>query len=586
METKPKNLKKVITTLLGYCRKERWSLAAAILLAIASAILLIIGPSKIQEITDYIFAGLSSSIDLAAITQVGVILLIIFLNSAICDFIQHYMMATIAQKISWRMRRDIDQKINRLPLKYFSKNSYGDVMSRITNDVDSVGQGLSDNVAETVAAATQVLGCLVMMIITDLPLASVTIVTTVFGLFIMLKILKRSQKYFAARQKSLGALNGYIEETYSGHGVIRVLHAEETSHTKFVKFNQAVRTADFKSQFLSGLMHPVMHFTGNLGYVAVCVVGAILVINGHITFGVVTAFLIYVRLFSQPLSQIAQAIAVLQSVAAATERVFEFLGEEELSNDSDKLASLDKVSGQVEFKNIEFAYPDNPKAEVIHNFSAIVKPGQKVAIVGPTGAGKTTLVNLLMRFFEASGGEIFIDDIKITDLKRSAVHSLFGMVLQDTWLFEGTVRENLKFNSPDISDEKMVKVCKACGIDDFIRNLPKGYDTVLSDRTTLSAGEKQLFTIARVMIQNHPMIILDEATSNVDTRTELKINKAMDELMANRTSFVIAHRLSTIKNADLILVLKDGDIIEQGTHAQLLKKGGFYADIYQSQFQL
>ena len=584
METKPKNLKKVITTLLGYCRKERWSLAAAILLAIASAILLIIGPSKIQEITDYIFAGLSSSIDLAAITQVGVILLIIFLISAICDFIQHYMMATIAQKISWRMRRDIDQKINRLPLKYFSKNSYGDVMSRITNDVDSVGQGLSDNVAETVAAATQVLGCLVMMIITDLPLASVTIVTTVFGLFIMLKILKRSQKYFAARQKSLGALNGYIEETYSGHGVIRVLHAEETSHTKFVKFNQAVRTADFKSQFLSGLMHPVMHFTGNLGYVAVCVVGAILVINGHITFGVVTAFLIYVRLFSQPLSQIAQAIAVLQSVAAATERVFEFLGEEELSNDSDKLASLDKVSGQVEFKNIEFAYPDNPKAEVIHNFSAIVKPGQKVAIVGPTGAGKTTLVNLLMRFFEASGGEIFIDDTKITDLKRSAVHSLFGMVLQDTWLFEGTVRENLKFNSPDISDEKMVKVCKACGIDDFIRNLPKGYDTVLSDRTTLSAGEKQLFTIARVMIQNHPMIILDEATSNVDTRTELKINKAMDELMANRTSFVIAHRLSTIKNADLILVLKDGDIIEQGTHAQLLKKGGFYADIYQSQF--
>lgn len=584
METKPKNLKKVITTLLGYCRKEMWSLIVAILLAIASAILLIIGPSKIQEITDYIFAGLSSSINLAAIAQVGVILLIIFLISAICDFIQHYMMATIAQKISWRMRRDIDQKINCLPLKYFSKNSYGDVMSRITNDVDSVGQGLSDNVAETVAAATQVLGCLVMMIITDLPLASITIITTVFGLFIMLKILKRSQKYFAARQKSLGALNGYIEETYSGHGVIRVLHAEETSHTKFIKFNQAVRTADFKSQFLSGLMHPVMHFTGNLGYVAVCVVGAILVINGHITFGVVTAFLIYVRLFSQPLSQIAQAVAVLQSVAAATERVFEFLGEEELSNDSDKLASLDKASGKVEFKNIEFAYPDNPKAEVIHNFSAIVKPGQKVAIVGPTGAGKTTIVNLLMRFFEASDGEIFIDDVKITDLKRSAVHSLFGMVLQDTWLFEGTVRENLKFNSPDISDEKMIKVCKACGIDELIRNLPKGYDTVLSDRTTLSVGERQLFTIARVMIQNHPMIILDEATSNVDTRTELKINKAMDELMADRTSFVIAHRLSTIKNADLILVLKDGDIIEQGTHTQLLKKGGFYADIYQSQF--
>lgn len=584
METKPKNLKKVITTLLGYCRKEMWPLTVAILLAIASAILLIIGPSKIQEITDYIFAGLSSSIDLAAIAQVGVTLLIIFLISAICDFIQHYMMATIAQKISWRMRRDIDQKINRLPLKYFSKNSYGDVMSRITNDVDSVGQGLSDNVAETVAAVTQVLGCLVMMIITDLPLASITIITTAFGLFIMLKILKRSQKYFAARQKSLGALNGYIEETYSGHGVIRVLHAEETSHTKFVKFNQAVRTADFKSQFLSGLMHPVMHFTGNLGYVAVYVVGAILVINGHITFGVVTAFLIYVRLFSQPLSQIAQAVAVLQSVAAATERVFEFLGEEELSNDSDKLASLDKVSGQVEFKNIEFAYPDNPKAEVIHNFSAIVKPGQKVAIVGPTGAGKTTIVNLLMRFFEASDGEIFIDDVKITDLKRSAVHSLFGMVLQDTWLFEGTVRENLKFNSPDISDEKMIKVCKACGIDELIRNLPKGYDTVLSDRTTLSAGERQLFTIARVMIQDRPMIILDEATSNVDTRTELKINKAMDELMADRTSFVIAHRLSTIKNADLILVLKDGDIIEQGTHTQLLKKGGFYADIYQSQF--
>ncbi len=576
--------KKALIALLKYCRREIWPAVIATLLAILGSVLIIIGPSKISEITDYIFAGLGSSIDLAGVAQAGVILLIIFVAGAICDFLQQYIMATIAQKISWRMRRDISTKINRLPFKYFSKNSYGDVMSRIINDVDSVGQGLSNSVAETVSAIAQVLGCLVMMLITNVPLAIITVVTTTFGLIIMAKILQKSQKYFNERQESLGKLNGYIEETYSGHNVVRITNAETTIHHNFSRFNQAVRTADFKSQFLSGLMHPVMHFTGNLGYVAVCVIGAILVIDGHITFGVITAFLIYVRLFSQPLSQIAQTFASLQSVVAANRRVFKFLGEEELPDESNKYARIDKISGQVEFKNVKFSYPSEPDAEIIHGFSATIKPGQKVAIVGPTGAGKTTLVNLLMRFFEPTDGEIIIDGVNTQDLKRSYLHGLFGMVLQDTWLFEGTVRENLIFNSPNISDEKMIKVCRACGIDDFIRNLPKGYDTMLSDRTTLSAGEKQLFTIARVIIQNHPMIILDEATSNVDTRTELKINQAMEELMAGRTSFIIAHRLSTIKNADLILVLKDGDIVEQGTHSALLKKGGFYAEIYQSQF--
>lgn len=526
-----------------------------------------------------------TGIDMDGILSVCILLLSIYFISAICTFLQHFIMATITQKVSRRMRGDINRKINRLPLKYFSLNSYGDVLSRVTNDVDTIGQGLSNSAASIVSASAQFIGCLIMMIWTDWVMAATTVVTTVLGVFFMAFVMKRSQHYFKERQTSLGHLNGYIEEMYSGHDVIRISNAEQKVKTKFTELNTAVKNANFKSQFLSGLMQPIMNLVGNLGYVAVCIVGAVLVINNRITFGVITAFLIYVRLFEQPLKQIAQGMTNMQSAAAATERVFEFLEEEELEDESGKKMVLSDVLGRVEFSNVRFSYPDTPDKEVIHGFSASVAPGQKVAIVGPTGAGKTTLVNLLMRFFETTGGDIKIDGVSIQEMRREDVHRMFGMVLQDTWLFEGTVRENLIYNCENISDETMITACKACGIHHFIKALPEGYDTVLNDNTSISAGQKQLFTIARAMIQNSPMLILDEATSSVDTRTELITQKAMDKLTENRTSFVIAHRLSTIKNADVILVVKDGDIIEQGSHEELLKQNGFYAELYNSQFE-
>lgn len=524
-------------------------------------------------------------IDMDGIQAVCMLLLTIYLISALCTFTQHYIMATITQKLSHRMRGDIDGKINRLPLKYFSANSYGDVLSRVTNDVDTIGQGLSNSAASIVSASAQFIGCLIMMFWTDWIMAVTTIVTTVLGIFFMAFMMKHSQHYFKERQRSLGRLNGYIEEIYSGHDVIRISNAEKSVKDKFTQMNLAVRDANFKSQFLSGLMQPVMNFVGNLGYVAVCVAGAMLVIGGNITFGVITAFLIYVRLFEQPLKQIAQGMTNMQSTAAAAERVFEFLEEEEMEEESEKPKWRDETEGEVEFRNVKFAYPNTPDVEIIHDFSAHIQPGQKVAIVGPTGAGKTTLVNLLMRFFETTGGDIYIDGVNTKQMRREDVHSLFGMVLQDTWLFEGTVRENLVYNCENVSEETMVRACKACGIHNFIRALPQGYDTVLSDNTSISAGQKQLFTIARAMIQNSPMLILDEATSSVDTRTEIITQKAMDRLTQKRTSFVIAHRLSTIKNADLILVLRDGDIVEQGSHEDLLKLNGFYAQLYNSQFE-
>ena len=458
-------------------------------------------------------------------------------------------------------------------------------MSRVTNDVDTIGQGLSNSAASIVSASAQFVGCLIMMFWNDWIMAITTIITTFFGIIFMAFIMKHSQRYFKQRQKSLGKLNGYIEEMYSGHDVIRISNAEKNVKSRFNELNLAVKDANFKSQFLSGLMQPIMNFVGNLGYVAVCIVGAILVINGNITFGVITAFLIYVRLFEQPLKQIAQGMTNMQSTAAATERVFEFLEEEELKNEDNIVRTKEDVDGVVDFENVHFAYPDTPDKEVIHGFSAHIKSGQKVAIVGPTGAGKTTLVNLLMRFFETTGGDIKIDGVSIKELRRENVHSMFGMVLQETWLFEGTVRENLVYNCVNVSDETMIDACKACGIHNFIKALPQGYDTVLNDNTSISAGQKQLFTIARAMIQNSPMLILDEATSSVDTRTEVITQKAMDQLTENRTSFVIAHRLSTIKNADVILVVKDGDIIEQGNHEELLAQNGFYADLYNSQFE-
>lgn len=540
--------------------------------------------ANIRLSDEYAQAHQGKGIDTDGIKSVCILLLTIYLVSALCSFCQHFIMSTVTQKVSHRLRGDIDRKINRMPLKYFSENAYGDLLSRVTNDVDTVGQGLSNSAASVVSAVAQFVGCLIMMFWTNWVMAFVTIFTTIFGIFFMAFIMKHSQRYFVERQISLGQLNGYIEEMYSGHDVIRISNAEKNTKEKFDDLNLAVKNANFKSQFLSGLMQPVMNFVGNLGYVAVCVVGAVMVIKGNITFGVITAFLIYVRLFEQPLRQIAQSMTNLQSTAAASERIFEFLDEEELEDESEKHEALESVTGEVEFRNVKFAYPNTPDVEVIHNFSAHIMPGQKVAIVGPTGAGKTTLVNLLMRFFETTGGDILIDGKNTKDMRREDVHCLFGMVLQDTWLFEGTVRENLVYNCENVSEETMISACKACGIHNFIKALPHGYDTVLDDNTSISAGQKQLFTIARAMIQNSPMLILDEATSSVDTRTEIITQRAMDSLTENRTSFVIAHRLSTIKNADVILVLRDGDIVEQGSHEELLAQNGFYAELYNSQF--
>lgn len=581
---KPKSMKNALIKLASYCKKQMGVIVFALVIAVIGAVLTILGPDQISKITDYMYDGITGKIDMEGIAKVGIFLLTIYLISALCSFLQNFIMATVTQIISKRLRGEIDRKINRLPFKYFSDNSYGDVLSRVTNDVDLIGQAMSNSIASMVSAAAQFIGCLIMMYYTNWIMASTTVLTTIVGLVLMALIMSHSQKFFADRQKSLGKLNGYIEEMYSGHDVIRISGAEKLVKDRFDQLNNAVRVANFKSQFLSGLMQPLMNFIGNLGYVAVCIAGALLTINGQITFGVITAFLIYVRLFEQPLRQIAQGMTQIQSAAAASERVFEFLDEEELEDESSKINRLENIQGNVEFSHVKFAYPSAPDKEIIHDFSIKVKSGQKVAIVGPTGAGKTTLVNLLMRFFEVSGGNIYIDGVDINDLQREAVHSQFGMVLQDTWLFEGTVKDNLLLNNENVADEKLVAACKACGIHSFIEALPDGYDTVLNDNTSISAGQKQLLTIARAMIQNSPMLILDEATSSVDTRTEILTQQAMDKLTEKRTSFVIAHRLSTIKNADVIIVMRNGDIVEQGNHEELLERNGFYAELYKSQF--
>ncbi|MCD8050495.1 MAG: ABC transporter ATP-binding protein/permease [Clostridiales bacterium] len=582
---KAKDMKGALLSLLSYCRSQAGIIVLALVLAAAGAVFTIVGPNQLSRLTDYIYDGLSSEIDMAGVRSVALLLLGIYLASAVCSFVQHFIMQTVTQRTAKRLRGDIDTKINRLPLKFFSGNAAGDVLSRMTNDVDMIGQAMSNSLSNLVTAIAQFIGCLIMMYYTDWVLATTTVLATLIGLVLMVVIMSRSQKYFTARQESLGTLNGYIEEMYTGHDVIRILNAEDEVRDTFSSLNQAVKTANFRSQFLSGLMQPLMTFVGNLGYVSVCVVGAWQIINGNITFGVITAFLIYTRLFESPLRQISQAMTQVQSCAAASERVFEFLAEEEMEDESDKEKRIESVHGEVEFRHVKFAYPNAPEKEIIHDFSVKVQPGQKVAIVGPTGAGKTTMVNLLMRFFEPTGGTILIDDIPTTDIPRSNVHSQFGMVLQDTWLFEGTVRENLLYNTQGVTEEQMIEACKACGIHDFIQALPQGYDSTLTDNTSISAGQKQLMTIARAMIQNSPMLILDEATSSVDTKTEMLTQQAMDKLTNKRTSFVIAHRLSTIKNADIILVMRDGDIVEQGNHEELLKQNGFYAELYNSQFE-
>lgn len=581
---KPKNFSESIKKLFNKLQDFKISMLVAILLALFSSILTIIGPNRISDMTDEIAKGLLGPIDMNKIRTIAIFLGVIFALSAIFNFIQSFIMATVSNKFSRNLRREISAKINRLPLKYFDNHAYGDVLSRVTNDVDSIAMTMNQSVATLVSALTLFLGCILMMFITNWILAITAILSTVFGFLFMTIVLSKSQKYFKMQQESLGDIEGHIEEIYSGHNVVRAYNGIEESNKKFDEINDKLFISARKSQFLSGLMQPMMLFIGNFGYVAVCVVGALLTMNGHITFGVIVAFMIYVRLFSQPLSQIAQAMTNLQTCAAAAERVFEFLDEDEMTDEANLQKTLDisKVKGDIKFDHVKFGYDERI---IINDFSADIKAGSKIALVGPTGAGKTTMVNLLMKFYDIKDGDIKIDDISTKELTRENIHDLFIMVLQDTWLFEGTIKENIVYNKPNVALEDVKVACKTVGLDHYIKTLPEGYNTVIGDNDSLSAGEKQLLTIARGMIKNSPFLILDEATSSVDTRTEELVQKAMDKLMAGRTSFIIAHRLSTIKNADLILVLKDGNIIEQGNHKQLMDKKGFYAELYNSQFQ-
>ena len=584
-EKSKRGLRGVQRELFSYSEKIRLPMLIALVLAAAGAVLTILGPNQLSKITNLISDSLSGEIDLAAIGRVAGVLLGIYALSALLTYIEHYIMATVTLGLSKQMRRDLCAKINRVPMSCFNRIAHGDILSRVTNDVSTLQQALSNSLPSMISAVAQLTGCVIMMFVTEWRMALAAIAATMIGFVFMFIIMKRSQKYFVDRQESLGMLNGYIEEMYSGHDVVRISRANDRIKETFRGMNRAVYEANRKSQFLSGIMQPLMNVIGNLGYVAVCVLGAALEMNGSIKFGVITAFILYVRLFTSPLTTIAQGMTQLQSAAAAGDRVFDFLQEPELPDESKNLPVPQPVRGEIEFDHVRFSYPDHPEKTIIHDFSAHVAPGQKVAIVGPTGAGKTTMVNLLMRFYDLDGGDIRIDGITTKDMSREEVHGLFGMVLQDTWMFEGTVRENLVYNRTGVSDETLERACRACGIYHFIETLPHGFGTVLRENVAISAGQKQLFTIARAMVQNSPMLILDEATSSVDTRTELLTQRAMDTLTEHRTSFVIAHRLSTIKNADLILVMKDGDIIEQGTHESLLAAGGFYADLYNSQFE-
>lgn len=589
---KAKNFRKSVGKLLGYCKRFLPAIITAILLAVVAAAFSIIGPRKVGEMGDLIQAAVPSFKDGALvlpsepmayekILDVALFLVILYSIGAVFQYVQGFIMATTTQKVTRSLRKDISHKINRLPLRYFDSNTFGDVLSRVTNDVDTIGQTLNQGIISLITNVATVIGVLIMMFTINAIMALTVVGATLLGMVAMMLIMSRSQKHFLAQQVNLGAVNGHVEEIYSGHNVVKVLGGEKKARADFDGINGKLYRSAWKSQFLSGLMMPIMNFVGNFGFVAVCVVGGALAMSGKIGPGTIISFMIYVRMFAGPLGQIAQSATSLQSAAAASERVFEFLEEEELTPDSPK-TELDTVRGEVTFEHVHFGY--NPERTIINDFSAHVYPGQKVAIVGPTGAGKTTMVNLLMRFYEVGEGRITIDGVDIKDLSRENIHDLFGMVLQDTWLFEGTVRDNIVYSKKDAPEEKVVSATKAAGLDHFVRTLPHGYDTVLDDKTSISAGQKQLITIARAMVEDAPMLILDEATSSVDTRTEALIQEAMDTLTKGRTSFVIAHRLSTIKNADLILVMKDGDVIESGNHNELMAQNGFYAELYNSQF--
>ena len=539
----------------------------------------------IDELPESVYNKVKPSINMDEVKKIAIFLAVLYLTSAILSYIQAFSMTTISNNFAKGLRSSISKKINTLPLKYFDQHETGDVLSRVTNDVDLIGHNMNNSLASLVTSSTLFIGSLIMMFYTNWIMALTAVVATIFGFGMMGIILKKSQKYFIQRQIELGNLNGHIEEIYSGHNVVKAYNGDKQALKEFNKLNDKLYECNRKSQFLSGLMHPIMGFVGNFGYVAVCIVGALLTMNDVISFGVIVAFMVYIRQFTNPLSQIAQAMTNLQSVAAASERVFEFLDEKEMGSQDHISRHLDKskVKGKIEFEKVKFGYDSN--RTIIKDFNAIAKPGQKIAIVGPTGAGKTTMVNLLMKFYEINSGNIYIDGVSTNELTRENVRDLFVMVLQDTWLFEGTVKENIKFNKENISDEEIWEALKVVGVDHFVKTLPNSIDTVLKDDESISAGQKQLLTIARGMVVDAPFLILDEATSNVDTRTEELVQKAMDKLTEGRTSFIIAHRLSTIKNADLILVMKDGNIIEQGNHEDLLEKNGFYAELYNSQFQ-
>ncbi len=570
--------------LLGYAKKYLVFIIMALICAVGGTVLTLLGPDKLGDLTNEITNGVATGINMSAIAKIGITLLVFYLLSWLLSAVQSIIMATVTAKVSHNMRGNISKKINRLPMWYYNKATTGDILSRVTNDVDTISQSFNQSIGGLVSQSVLLIGSLVMMLISNWILTVTAIAASLIGFIFMILIMGRSQKYFSRQQKHLGMINGHIEEVYAGHTVIKAYNGEENAEKKFDELNEKLRDSGFKSQCLAGLMMPIMNFVGNFAYVAVCIVGGVLAINGKISVGTIVAFMMYVRYFTQPLSQIAQSMQSLQSAAAAGERVFEFLEAEEMEDESKKTNRIKDTCGNVEFSHVKFGYEDSDKI-VIKDFSASAKSGQKIAIVGPTGAGKTTMVNLLMRFNEILDGDIKIDGVSIKSVPRENVHEQFCMVLQDTWLFEGTVKENLVYCQKGISDEKIKQACKAVGLHHFIKTLPQGYDTVLSDQVNLSQGQKQQLTIARAMIADKPMLILDEATSSVDTRTELQIQSAMDELMKNRTSFVIAHRLSTIKDADLILVMKDGDIIESGNHEELLAKGGFYSELYYSQFE-
>ena len=594
---KPQDFGGVMKKLVHFCRHYIPAIIVALVLGAIGTVCQIVGPDKLKDMTNEIAKGLPAlvngkpvlgAIDMDAVTHIAWLLVALYVGYAVLCYVQSWMMANVTQRTAQELREAISVKINKLPLKYFDKVSYGDVLSRITNDVDAIGQTLGQSVGSLITSVTLFVGALIMMFYNNVIMTVCAIASSLVGLLIMGAIMKVSQKYFSRQQIALGDVNGHVEEMYAGHTVVKAYCGEADSIRAFEKYNGDLYDSGWKSQFLSGLMMPLMNFVGNFGYVVVCVVGAVLAMDGKIEFGVIVAFMMYIRLFTQPLSQFAQAFQNLQRCAAASERVFSFLEEPEMADESDKQAMLGvngkPVRGDVEFSHVKFGY--DPSKTIINDFSASVKSGQKVAIVGPTGAGKTTMVNLLMRFYEISGGSIAIDGVDTKSVPRWNVHDQFSMVLQDTWVFRGTVRENIAYSKPDVTDKQIEDACKAVGLHHYIMSLPNGYDTVLDDKATLSQGQKQLLTIARAMVEDAPILILDEATSSVDTRTEELIQKAMDALTVDRTSFVIAHRLSTIRDADMILVMNHGDIVESGTHEELLAKGGFYADIYNSQFAL